>query len=83
MIDTNIIVSGLLFDNSVPAQALIHASGQGKLLISEELAIELIDVLYRSRFNSYVSREEREEFLNALLSQSEVVEITESVRVLS
>lgn len=50
-------------------------------MISEELAIELIDVLCRPRFNGYVSREEREEFLNALLNQSELVEITELVRV--
>ena len=38
-------------------------------------------MLYRPRFDSYVSREGRDGFLRALLRQSELVEITESVRV--
>ena len=50
-------------------------------MVSDDLAKELRDVLYRPRFNSYISREERDGFLEALLSQSELVEITEAVRV--
>lgn len=38
-------------------------------------------MLYRPRFDSYIPRERRDEFLKALLNQSELIEITESVRV--
>lgn len=79
--DTNVIVSALLFNDSVPGQALIRALCQGEILISEELTDELSDVISRARFNSYISQEERNAFLYALTLESELVEITESVRV--
>ena len=78
--DTNVIVSALLFNDSVPGQALMRALDQGKILISEELSKELSDVLNRPMFDRYASQEERDEFLYALTLESEFVEITESVR---
>lgn len=78
--DTNVIVSALLFNDSVPGQALMRALDQGKILISEELSEELSDVLNRPMFDRYASQEERDEFLYALTLESEFVEITESVR---
>lgn len=79
--DTNVSVSALLLRDSTPRQALTYALSRGTILISEELAKELRDVLYRPRFDSYIPRERRDEFLKALLNQSELIEITESVRV--
>ena len=78
--DTNTIVSALLFSDSVPGQAMIRALGQGTILISTALAQELQDVLNRHRFDRYVSRDERDEFLRALIREAELVEITESVQ---
>ena len=75
------MVSALLFGDSVPGRALNHAWRQATLLLSEELAIELRDVLYRPQFDSYVTREERDEFLEALLTQSQFIEVTELVQV--
>ena len=72
--DTNVIVSALLSNDSVPGQALIRALRQGEILISEELTEELSDVLSRARFDSYISQEERNEFLYALTLESELVE---------
>ena len=77
--DTNAIVSALLFNDSVPGLALIKALDTGAILVSATLAQELQDVLNRPRFDRYVTREERDEFLMAFMCEAELVEITETV----
>ena len=79
--DTNAIVSALLFNDSIPRRALFLVLNHGKLLISTESSEELQDVLSRTRFDRYISREERDEFLRALVRESELVEIIEPVRI--
>ncbi len=78
--DTNTIVSALLFRQSVPRQAFDRALSSGTILTSEPLVMELSRVLALERFDSYVSLEERNEFLEALILNSDLVEITESVQ---
>ena len=78
--DTNVIISALLFENGKPAQALRYALANGEVLLSLELLEELNEVLGRERFNRYVTSEEREEFLEALITRSVLVEITENVQ---
>ncbi len=78
--DTNSIVSALLFNDSVPGQALFLALDLGTILTSETLVFELGDVLARPRFDSYIARAERVAFLQAYLRESELVPITEVVR---
>ena len=79
--DVNVIVSALLFDNSTPRAAFNRALSQGVILISGALSEELGRVLVRSRFDRYVSLEDREELFDGLTRDSEFVEITESVQV--
>ncbi|MCG8448042.1 MAG: putative toxin-antitoxin system toxin component, PIN family [Pirellulales bacterium] len=78
--DTNVIVSALLFNQSIPGQAFIRSLDSGTILISTALIEELNDVLAREKFNSYVTGEERESFLESLIHESELVEITEVVK---
>jgi len=78
--DTNVIISALLFNNSIPGQTFFHALDDGIILISQSLAEELDDVLGREKFNRYVTLEERERFLESLIGESELVEITDTVR---
>ena len=78
--DTNVIVSALLFENGKPAQALRYALVNGDVLLSLELLEELNEVLGRERFNRYVTSEEREEFLEALVERAVLVEIIEKVQ---
>lgn len=79
--DTNVIISALLFSESVPGEAFARSLGRGTILISHPLVEELSDVLGRDQFNRYVTREERERFLEALIRESELVEITDDVAV--
>ena len=78
--DTNVIVSALLFESSKPARALQYMLANGSVLMSLELLEELNEVLRRERFNRYVTREEREAFLVALVARAVLVEITETVQ---
>jgi len=78
--DTNSVVSAALFADSVPARALMLALRLGTILMFQDLADELDDVLARPRFNRYSSLEERETFLDNLIHQTEWVQITERVR---
>lgn len=79
--DTNVIISALLFNDSIPGQTFFHTLDYGTILMSQSLAEELNDVLGREKFNRYITLEEREQFLECLTRESELVEITDTVRV--
>lgn len=79
--DTNVIISALLFNDSIPWKAFFHALDKGMVLLSQSLAEELNDVLGREKFNRYVTLEEREQFLEGLIRESELVEIIDIVQV--
>ena len=78
--DTNVVVSAVLFPDSVPGQAFLAAFKKGKVLSSEATLLELSEVLGRDKFDRYVLREEREQFLSLLIRDAEMVEIQEHVR---
>jgi len=78
--DTNVIVSALLFENGKPAQALRYALTNAVILLSLDTLEELNEVLGRERFNRYLTREEREEFLQALAERAMLIEVAETVR---
>ncbi|MDB9529364.1 putative toxin-antitoxin system toxin component, PIN family [Oscillatoria sp. CS-180] len=78
--DTNALISALLFENSKPAQALRYALANGEVLVSLDLLEELNEVLGREKFNRYLTTEEREEFLEALIERAVLVDVTENVQ---
>jgi uncharacterized protein len=53
VINTNVIVSALIFSKSTTMQALREAKQNGLILISVEILSELIDVLSRPKFDRY------------------------------
>lgn len=79
--DTNVIISGLLFDQSLPGRVFYEALDRGEILLSQEVVEELSDVLSREKFDRYLRFEEREQFLNALIRDATLVEVTEEVEV--
>jgi len=79
--DTNIIISALLFKDSVPGKAFYLAVAHGIILISLETTEELIEVVSRRKFDKYLTVEEREEFLESLLVKAEVVEVMENLKI--
>lgn len=79
--DTNVVVSAMLFIESVPGQVLLEILKNGTILMSRSLARELSSVLGRDKFDRYVSHEQRDAFLASLIRESQLIEITESIHV--
>lgn len=63
VLDTNVLISGLLFKTSVPFRAIELAEKQGIILYSEATLNELEQVLNRKKFNKYLSLEDPQLFL--------------------
>ena len=81
VLDANVVVSALLFNDSVPGRAFEHARRAGTILASDASLSELRRVLGRSKFDRYLTQTDRDDFLLALAQESEFVEIREVVRV--
>ncbi|TVR76649.1 MAG: putative toxin-antitoxin system toxin component, PIN family [Chitinophagaceae bacterium] len=81
VLDTNVIVSGILFPNSVPALAIKKAFNTGKVIVSEETMKELTRILSDNRFDKYVSFAKRQVFLLNFENVSEIVEHIDNVKL--
>lgn len=77
--DTNVLVGRLILPGSISAQALRRVELESHLLFSDETMIELADVLARSKFDRYISRENRERFVLELCSLVEFIPVIQSV----
>jgi len=77
--DTNVLVSALLFEQSTPARAFFAALQGGEVLLSTPLANEISNILHRKKFDRYLSEDQRETFLIALVQSSKLVEVTKTI----
>ena len=78
--DTNALMSGLLIPDSVPGKAVKRATDQGTLLVSDDTLEELANVLSRTKFDRYVSLEDRKTFILLLGRISERVAIVRRIQ---
>lgn len=70
VIDTNVLISFLLFYGSVPGQAVTKAWSAGVLLRSDNTLSELARVLERPKFDRYLTRYERAIFLQRFIQDT-------------
>jgi uncharacterized protein len=80
VVDTNALISRLLLPSSIPGQAVRKAVAEAQLLASDDTLFELADVLGRSKFDPYVTVEERRDFLRLFDRIAERVPIVHVVR---
>jgi uncharacterized protein len=80
VLDTNVVVSALLFPDSVPGQAFFFAVQHGEILVSSETIEEVASVLRRKQFERYVPPDERERFLATLIRHAILLEPTKRIR---
>ena len=80
VIDTNILISGLMAVNSLPQQVFDYATSQAILLISDEVQSEIENVISRPKLEKYITLERRVKFLAELSQQVERVEINQQIR---
>jgi len=64
VIDTNVIISAILFQNSQPAKAIKFANQLGKILLSESIFREIESTLSRPKFDRYLSLDNRRQVLS-------------------
>jgi putative PIN family toxin of toxin-antitoxin system len=81
VIDTNVIISAILFRNSLPATTINLAKKLGTIILSEAIFAEIQNTLSRDKFNRYLSFDNRRKLLNKLLLDSELITITEEICV--
>ncbi len=79
--DTNVLVSALLFEQSTPGRAFFAALEQGEVLLSAQLGLEIQKTLHKKKFSRYITPEQRDAFLVALVQSSTLVEVKSSISV--
>src|SRR5687767_582928 len=78
--DNNVLVSAALLAG-VPRKAFDKLLDNGIVLVSIPVLLELADVLNRSRFDTYVTHDERMHFMVSFLKVGEMVEINKTFTV--
>ncbi|MDF5723119.1 MAG: putative toxin-antitoxin system toxin component, PIN family [Rhizonema sp. PD37] len=77
--DVNVIISAVLLPGNKPDRALRKAQDLGVLLVSESIWLELEQVLARPKFNRYITKEERNDFLVDLSETVQFIKVTEQI----
>jgi putative PIN family toxin of toxin-antitoxin system len=79
VLDTNVVLSGLLFPGSTPSRALLKAQA-GAVLASDATLLELVEVMRRVRFDRYVERNVRQCLVAEFANVCEKVQIDFPIR---
>jgi len=79
VVDTNVLISAALLDESLPARALNHAVRSGQLIGTEATVREFAVKLLAPKFDPYVSRAAREALLRRLQPIVEIVPVIQAV----
>lgn len=79
--DASTFVSAALKANSLPERALLRAVGEpNRLLLSQAVEDEFREVIFRPKFDRFVTAERRRRILDIVVFAAERVEPAESVR---
>lgn len=79
VLDTNLIISAALMEQSLARQIFELALLQCEILVSDDTQNELTEVLMRSKFDSYLTEEKRLLFLANFLSVTTAIKVTERI----
>jgi len=78
--DTNSLISVVLFENSKNAKALDKGILKGSLAISVKTIRELSDVIFREKFDPYLTDDDRLEFITKIECKSRIFSPTISIQ---
>ncbi len=81
ILDTNVLISGLLLSSSTSQQVFDQVTETETLLISEETFTEIYETFIRKKFNKYLSLEKRLQFIYSLRNKAEIVNITSEISI--
>lgn len=81
VLDASTLVSAALKADSIPERALLRAVNEpNRLLLSREVEEEYREVLFRPKFDRYVSAERRQRILDIVVVAAERIESPAPVR---
>jgi putative PIN family toxin of toxin-antitoxin system len=80
VVDTNVLISGLLSTTSTPARAVERAVATAQLVGTTATLRELMTKLLSPKFDRFVSRERRDALLLQLAPLIETVEVLQPIR---
>ena len=80
VLDTNVLISGLLFARSTPAKAVDKAVTNAQLVATADTLRELIAKLHSPKFDRYVRRDRRDALLERVVSLVDIVDVLQSIR---
>lgn len=81
VIDTNVLISGLLSSTSTSHKVFDFVTAQQTLLISDSTFEEIAQTLTRNKFNRYLSLDKRLNFIAGLRNKAEIVKILEVIQI--
>ena len=81
VVDTNIFISAALNPNGTVSQALTKAIQEFTIVHSDETYQELADRLYKPKFDKYISKQRRAEFLSLIHSRSQFIKPISQIRI--
>lgn len=73
VLDTNLIISGILTRHSPPSKVFDYIRTYGEFIFSEETFKEVARVLYRPKFDRYISIQSRDKLIHDLIEISTFV----------
>lgn len=79
VIDTSLAISAAILPKSISAKAFSLALKNYQLVASDSTLAELVEVIYRSKFNKYLTDEARFEFLTLVAQASEIITVTSNI----
>ncbi len=79
--DTNSLISALLSPKSTNAEALKKELTIGVVVYSAYTFTELVNVLFRSKFDKYFSLDDRKQMINLLEMQMKEITVYSNVKV--
>lgn len=80
VLDTNLLVSGMLFRGSTPRKAIDKALNEGLLLASRETLAELLEVFQNPKFDRAARLELRESLVREYALRCRIVSIHSTIR---
>lgn len=81
VVDASTLVSAALKADSLPERALLRAVNEpNRLLLSQEVEDEYREVLFRKKFDRYVSTEHRQRILDLVVVAADRIEHPAAVR---
>lgn len=79
VIDTNVFISAALSPQGKAYQAVAKVINKFIIVQSQETYQELTERIYKSKFDKYISNDNRQKFLNVISNNSQFIEVKSQI----